>query len=137
MSQPEDAFFRLERRAPTVFKQYLYESKGKQLEDIWINIHIDNPMDQSRTAFEYPTSNPKHRDTLEIDDAVKLMQQHFLPRQRLDLRFPHSNHSDSFLDPAERFQRITGFSSSRVRVGYYNGGHIVFPKADRRLMPPC
>jgi hypothetical protein len=87
MSQPEDAFFRLERRAPTVFKQYLYESKGKQLEDIWIDIHIDNPMAQSPTAFEYQTSNPKHRDTLEIDDAVKLMQQHFLPRQRLDLRF--------------------------------------------------
>ena len=41
------------------YKQYLHESKGKQLEDIWTDINIDNPMAESRSAFEYPTIKPE------------------------------------------------------------------------------
>ncbi|MDL1888646.1 site-specific DNA-methyltransferase [Nitrospirales bacterium NOB] len=41
------------------YKQYLHESKGKQLEDIWSDINIDNPMAQIRAAFEYPTIKPE------------------------------------------------------------------------------
>ena len=41
------------------YKQYLHESKGKQVEDIWIDINIDNPMAQTRTAYEYPTLKPE------------------------------------------------------------------------------
>jgi site-specific DNA-methyltransferase (adenine-specific)/adenine-specific DNA-methyltransferase len=41
------------------YKQYLHESKGKQLEDIWTDINIDNPMAQSRVDFKYPTLKPE------------------------------------------------------------------------------
>lgn len=41
------------------YKQYLHESKGKQVEDIWTDINIDNPMAQTRASFEYPTLKPE------------------------------------------------------------------------------
>lgn len=41
------------------YKQYLHESKGKQVEDIWTDINIDNPMAQSRANFNYPTLKPE------------------------------------------------------------------------------
>lgn len=49
----------VKRGAYPSYKQYLHESKGKQLEDIWTDINIDNPMAQSRAAFEYPTLKPE------------------------------------------------------------------------------
>ena len=41
------------------YKQYLHESKGKQVEDIWADINIDNPMSESRAEFEYPRMKPE------------------------------------------------------------------------------
>jgi DNA modification methylase len=41
------------------YKQYLHESKGKQIEDIWNDINIDNPMSESRAEFEYPRMKPE------------------------------------------------------------------------------
>lgn len=41
------------------YRQYLHESKGKQVEDIWTDINIDNPMAQSRVDFSYPTLKPE------------------------------------------------------------------------------
>ena len=41
------------------YKQYLHESKGKQIEDIWNDINIDNPMAESRAEFEYPRMKPE------------------------------------------------------------------------------
>jgi len=41
------------------YKQYLHESKGKQIEDIWTDINIDNPMAESRAEFEYPRMKPE------------------------------------------------------------------------------
>jgi len=47
------------RDAYPSYKQYLHESKGKQVEDIWTDINIDNPMAQSRVDFSYPTLKPE------------------------------------------------------------------------------
>jgi hypothetical protein len=47
------------RGAYPSYKQYLHESKGKQIEDIWVDINIDNPMSESRAAFEYPRMKPE------------------------------------------------------------------------------
>ena len=41
------------------YKQYLHESKGKQVEDIWMDLNIDNPMAQTRSDFNYPTIKPE------------------------------------------------------------------------------
>src|SRR3990167_10371762 len=34
------------------YKQYLHESKGKQIEDIWIDLNLPNPMAQERTGYD-------------------------------------------------------------------------------------
>ncbi|MDL2124790.1 MAG: site-specific DNA-methyltransferase [Deltaproteobacteria bacterium] len=39
------------------YKQYLHESKGKQIEDIWTDINLTNPMADERVA--YPTQKPE------------------------------------------------------------------------------
>lgn len=39
------------------YKQYLHESKGKQLEDIWTDINMPNPMASER--LDYPTQKPE------------------------------------------------------------------------------
>lgn len=39
------------------YKQYLHESKGVQVEDIWTDINIPNPMSNERTG--YPTQKPE------------------------------------------------------------------------------
>lgn len=39
------------------YKQYLHESKGKQVEDIWVDINLANPMALERV--EYPTQKPE------------------------------------------------------------------------------
>lgn len=39
------------------YKQYLHESKGKQIEDIWVDINLTNPMAIER--LEYPTQKPE------------------------------------------------------------------------------
>jgi site-specific DNA-methyltransferase (adenine-specific)/adenine-specific DNA-methyltransferase len=39
------------------YKQYLHESKGKQVEDIWTDINLPNPMAIERLA--YPTQKPE------------------------------------------------------------------------------
>lgn len=39
------------------YKQYLEESKGKQIEDIWIDINLANPMAHER--LDYPTQKPE------------------------------------------------------------------------------
>ncbi|MBU6171811.1 MAG: site-specific DNA-methyltransferase, partial [Verrucomicrobia bacterium] len=39
------------------YKQYLHESKGKQIEDIWTDINLANPMAIERVA--YPTQKPE------------------------------------------------------------------------------
>lgn len=39
------------------YKQYLHESKGKQVEDIWTDINLANPMANERVA--YPTQKPE------------------------------------------------------------------------------
>ena len=39
------------------YKQYLHESKGKQIEDIWTDINLTNPMAIERVA--YPTQKPE------------------------------------------------------------------------------
>ncbi|MGZ8227309.1 MAG: site-specific DNA-methyltransferase [Methylococcaceae bacterium] len=39
------------------YKQYLHESKGKQIEDIWTDINLTNPMAIER--IEYPTQKPE------------------------------------------------------------------------------
>jgi len=41
------------------YKQYLHESKGKQIEDIWTDLNIDNPMAESRAEFDYPRMKPE------------------------------------------------------------------------------
>lgn len=39
------------------YKQYLHESKGKQVEDIWVDINLANPMAVER--LKYPTQKPE------------------------------------------------------------------------------
>ncbi len=39
------------------YKQYLHESKGKQVEDIWVDIDLPNPMATER--LDYPTQKPE------------------------------------------------------------------------------
>lgn len=39
------------------YKQYLHESKGKQIEDIWADINLANPMAVER--LKYPTQKPE------------------------------------------------------------------------------
>ncbi len=39
------------------YKQYLHESKGKQIEDIWVDINLTNPMAVER--LRYPTQKPE------------------------------------------------------------------------------
>ncbi len=39
------------------YKQYLHESKGKQIEDIWIDVNSANPMANERVS--YPTQKPE------------------------------------------------------------------------------
>lgn len=39
------------------YKQYLHESKGKQVEDIWIDVNSANPMADERVS--YPTQKPE------------------------------------------------------------------------------
>ncbi len=39
------------------YKQYLHESKGKQIEDIWIDINLPNPMANER--LDYATQKPE------------------------------------------------------------------------------
>jgi adenine-specific DNA-methyltransferase len=39
------------------YKQYLHESKGKQIEDIWVDVNSANPMADERVA--YPTQKPE------------------------------------------------------------------------------
>jgi site-specific DNA-methyltransferase (adenine-specific)/adenine-specific DNA-methyltransferase len=39
------------------YKQYLHESKGKQIEDIWTDINLANPMATERV--DYPTQKPE------------------------------------------------------------------------------
>lgn len=39
------------------YKQYLHESKGKQIEDIWTDVNAANPMADERVA--YPTQKPE------------------------------------------------------------------------------
>ena len=39
------------------YKQYLHESQGKQIEDIWVDINSANPMADERVA--YPTQKPE------------------------------------------------------------------------------
>jgi len=39
------------------YKQYLHESKGKQIEDIWTDINLTNPMATERV--DYPTQKPE------------------------------------------------------------------------------
>lgn len=39
------------------YKQYLHESKGKQVEDIWTDINLPNPMADERMG--YPTQKPE------------------------------------------------------------------------------
>ncbi|MBD3341190.1 MAG: hypothetical protein GF353_18940, partial [Candidatus Lokiarchaeota archaeon] len=39
------------------YKQYLHDSKGKQIEDIWIDINLTNPMAVER--LKYPTQKPE------------------------------------------------------------------------------
>ncbi len=41
------------------YKWFLYETKGKQIEDIWTDLNIDNPMATSRSLLEYPTLKPE------------------------------------------------------------------------------
>jgi DNA modification methylase len=54
----EDRFIAPERvGAYPSYKQYLHESKGKQVEDIWTDINLPNPMAGERV--EYPTQKPE------------------------------------------------------------------------------
>ena len=39
------------------YKQYLHESKGKQIEDVWVDVNAANPMAEERVA--YPTQKPE------------------------------------------------------------------------------
>jgi len=39
------------------YKQYLHESKGKQIEDIWVDVNAANPMAGERV--DYPTQKPE------------------------------------------------------------------------------
>jgi len=39
------------------YKQYLHESKGKQVEDIWSDLNLPNPMSSER--LDYPTQKPE------------------------------------------------------------------------------
>jgi DNA modification methylase len=39
------------------YKQYLHESKGKQIEDIWDDLNLANPMAKER--IDYPTQKPE------------------------------------------------------------------------------
>lgn len=39
------------------YKFYLYETRGKQVEDIWLDINLTNPMAEERVA--YPTQKPE------------------------------------------------------------------------------
>jgi len=39
------------------YKQYLHESKGKQIEDIWVDVNSANPMANERV--DYPTQKPE------------------------------------------------------------------------------
>ena len=41
------------------YKWFLYETKGKQIEDIWTDLNIENPMATSRSLLEYPTLKPE------------------------------------------------------------------------------
>ena len=54
----EDRFLPPERPgAYPSYKQYLHESKGKQIEDIWTDLNLANPMANER--LDYPTQKPE------------------------------------------------------------------------------